>query len=103
MDQQLINELVEEGIQAGLDSALLVYEKGGHSKTVATLTLPDGLGASLNQDAKVVGVSSTGEQIVLAATDDYESTATSVQLVYVTPNCYIGGLPEAEQVSTGCK
>lgn len=99
----MINDLVDEEIQAAFDSALAIYTEGGHSKSVATLSVSGGLGTSLSKDAKVVGQSTTGEQIVLTSTDDYDSTATSIKLLYTTPNCYVGGLPEAEQNFDGCK
>lgn len=99
----MIDNYVEEAIQAGFDAAYAIYTKGGHSKSVATLSVSNGLGTSLKQDAKVVGVSTTGEQIVLAALQDYDSAATSIDLVYVTPNCYVGALDEADRVLTGCK
>jgi hypothetical protein len=99
----MIDNYVEEAIQAGFDSAYLIYTKGGHSKSVATLSVPSGLGASMKRDAKVVGLSTTGEQIVLAALEDTAAAATSIQLVYITDNCYVGGLDEADRVLTGCK
>jgi hypothetical protein len=103
LDQQMINDLVDEEIQAAFDSAYSIYTKGGHSKSVATLSVPGGLKASLTKDSKVVGQSTTGEQIVLTPSEDYASGATSVKLLYSTPNCYVGGLPEAEQNLDGCK
>jgi hypothetical protein len=104
LDEKAISGLVDEGIQASFDQAYDVYTKGGYSKSVAKLTLSGSLGASLKKDDKVVGVSQKGEQIVLMAADDYDNSATSVELVYAdtTSFCSVGGLAEAERVYEGC-
>lgn len=111
LDQQKINTYLDEGAQTSFDHAKSVYEKGGYSKSMATLKFSgNGFPEELKKGDVVVGKSTEDTDVVLMAADTVSAGATSAKFQYKEGNCNVGGLPgpsdgadgSGEQNWSGC-
>lgn len=102
LDAAFINSQMDTPTDTSFQYAKNVYEKGAHSKVVASITLGAGLEVDLNEGDQITGKNDQGGQVVLKAYDDYPAGTTEIRAQYVTEGCYVGGLPSASQVLTGC-
>lgn len=80
LDQQLLQSLLD---QQDLTGASLLYSKGAHSKSYASVTLEESTGR-INKNMAFVGTTISGKPIVLYAYSDYDVGETSIRLRYAT-------------------
>lgn len=80
LDQQLMQSLLE---QNNFADASLVYNKGAHSKSYASVTLEESTGR-INKNTAFVGTTISGEPIVLYAYSNYAAGETAIKLRYAT-------------------
>jgi len=100
-DQMAVEQYLEGETGQSFAYAKDVYEKGAFSKSVATLALTDsrGLTIALKKGRPVAGKNAAGNEIALAAYQDYEPGAKEVLLQYVSEGCYVGGLARPDTIS----
>ena len=104
-DQAVIEKLCGLGTTAGLDQSLAVYEQGGHSKSFAEITITGGLQTTVLKGTNMEQGSISGK-----ALEDTPSGSPTIKMQYSTSdsvleyvNCKVGGLPDDETVTAGCK
>ena len=107
LDQIALEEAIATKDDAGFAAAKNIYEKGGYSKSYATVTLSTGLAADIPQYTAVNGVSSSGDAVAGKAFADTTAGTTEFVVLYNTTdtmatymNCKVGGLPNP--VFDGC-
>lgn len=90
-------------------AAKKVYENGGHSKSYAVLSLNSDLTASYNKGSAVSAPSYGGDVATGKLYKDAEQGDSIIYVQYSTGDsqenyqfCQVGGLPQAEQVTSGC-
>lgn len=102
LDQQ---EMVEHLQSLAMESALAMYQEGGHSASVATLFLSAPFPTSIKDRSIVLGVSETGEQVRGDVLMGSPAQSTTVGVTYSVstdgPHCYVGG--KSNPVTEGCK
>jgi len=103
-----------DGDQAGLETAigaktdaafadgLAVYESGGSSKAVATLTLFTPLAADVAKGTIMAGSVVSGAVVTASAYSDFAAGDTTIDLKYDPTTCQEGALPVDSQVTSGC-
>jgi hypothetical protein len=96
--------------ETSFDQAQLVYTDGGNSKSVATLSIPGGLPRNIAAGTKLTAKGLDNGDVVGTADSDAEAGATSLLFRYPIStvqddhlDCRVGGLPNNEQVTGGCK
>jgi hypothetical protein len=98
-------EMVEHLENLAMESALAVYQEGGHSASVATLLLSAPFPTPIQDRSIVLGVSKTGEQVRGDVLMGSPAQTTSVEVTYPVstdgPHCYVGG--KSNPVTEGCK
>lgn len=109
LDQVSLQNQVGLQTDEGFLAATRIYRDGGNSKSYAKIELDSGLSASASKGAAVVGVSVAGDALNGILMEDVASGGTQIKVQYATTDnsashvgCKIGGLPEAEQVDSGC-
>ncbi|KAL7578357.1 hypothetical protein ACA910_012762 [Epithemia clementina (nom. ined.)] len=108
-DQAVIEEYCGFGDSPGMDAARQVYQNGGHSKSVAFLTLASPLANSISKDTELSATSVSGATVIGKALSDYAQNSQTIGFQYTTSDdpteyvgCQVGGLPEKDQKTTGC-
>jgi hypothetical protein len=105
LDQKAMEIELDTITEAGFDNARNIYEKGGHSKSYAVLSLNTAL-SSVSEGTSITGSNDMGDVITGEAYVD--ATSSELQFRYgVSSNqesysqCQVGGLSETNTV--GCK
>ena len=87
---------------AGFADGKAIYEEGGNSKSVATLTLSEPLTTAISKSAVVSGVSIGGGIVAATAYAEYPVGSTTIDVKYTPMTCLIGALSSESQVDSGC-
>jgi hypothetical protein len=89
------------GSSVSLNNAKRIYEEGGHSKSVAKVTLSTPLTGSLAKFASVSGRNEDGGAVYGKVYDDYPNGSNQIMVQYKTTDnqasyvsCQVGGLPK---------
>jgi hypothetical protein len=92
-----------------LYDAQKIYEVGGHSKCYADLSIPYGLSEAVPEGTLLEGVRrDTRERVLGKAMMNTPAKSTHLLFQYDvsirrnSPSCFVGGLPEDQQDTTGC-
>ena len=109
-DQTVLEELLHLRTAESFTAAEAVYRKGGHSKSIATVTLKTGLSGDIVKGTELYGIDKDERDVIGTAAMDYKKGDTVIEFVYPatkkdeTPyDCHVGGLPEDKQERDGCK
>jgi len=83
-----------------------VYKLGGHSKSVATLTVP-GLSAAVAKGAEFTGTAINGKTVRGKAFEAADATDTTIRIQYLyndlsETGCFSGGIPGEDEENGGC-
>jgi hypothetical protein len=101
----VIEGLTDAFSDATFSQARDVYEKGGYSKSVATVSLPTALTSRIDAGTDVQGLAEDGSVALMFAFAEAAEGAVSLELQYRTSEaggttCNVGGLPSP--ITTGC-
>jgi len=77
-----------------------VYQDGAFSKTIATVSIADGVTIDASKGTKVTGKNIAGGEVVLSLPSDISQGATSVDLQYSQEGCHVGGLVGPQNIVT---
>lgn len=104
LDAAYMETMLDTATDLAFTNAKSVYTNGGHSKSVATVTIPGGLSNNVEEEDEVTGENEDGHQVVLKAYATYSGAdnLTAIELQYVTDGCYVGGLPSSDRQTGGC-
>lgn len=93
-----------------LDAAQLVYKEGGNSKSFAVLSITGGLSQNIAAGTKLTATGKDERSVVGTALVTANSGEPTVSFKYPVTDtgddhldCRVGGLPENEHVTDGCK
>ena len=109
-DQTVMESLIAGATQQSFDDGKKVYTMGGNSKTIATLQVTGGLPQAVKAKTKLTATGVDGRSVVGIAAKD--AAANSNLLLFQYPvttdyenylDCRVGGLPENERITEGCK
>mmetsp|Transcript_44814 Transcript_44814/g.50647 ORF Transcript_44814/g.50647 Transcript_44814/m.50647 type:complete len:583 (+) Transcript_44814:91-1839(+) len=107
LDQEAIELQLSASTDQSYEVARDIYTKGGHSKSVAVVTLATPLTKSLKTATSVTGKNSDGMLVVGKIYDNYSSGASEIGVQYKTIDiqkfvvgCQVGGL--AKPNLSGC-
>jgi hypothetical protein len=96
--------------ETSFDQAQLVYTDGGNSKSIATLSIPGGLSQSIAKGTQLTAKGLDDGNAFGTAVSDADVGDTSLLFKYKVStvqddhvDCRVGGLPDDEQVTDGCK
>jgi hypothetical protein len=108
MDQNLMETYLSS---SAFDVARSIYEKGGHSKSYAevTVTSQGGLPYAIAKDERVRGFTSDGRAVAGTALDSYGKGSSTFGFLYFVSDdqsnhvgCMVGGLPLSDQKLDDC-
>lgn len=101
LDQSEMEDQLSIGSEASFERARKIYTDGGHSKSVAVVTLSTPLTRGLPKFTQVSGTNEAGQAVYGKLYDNYPNGATTVEIQYKTTdiqasyvNCQVGGLPK---------
>lgn len=101
LDQSELEDQLAIGSSVSLNNAKRIYEEGGHSKSVAKVTLSTPLTGSLAKFASVSGRNEDGGAVYGKVYDDYPNGSNQIMVQYKTTDnqasyvsCQVGGLPK---------
>jgi len=101
-DQSKFEVPLNTETDAGYAAAKAIYENGGHSKSIVTVTLDSPLTSTIAKKTKFSGSSYTGDLFVGEAYEEAESGSTELKLKYAPGTCQVGALAEVDRKSDGC-
>jgi len=101
-DQAAMEAAIEKKTTEAFEAGKDIYEQGGSSKSVATLTLSDALTAVIPKNTVVSGVSIGGAVVTAKAYDEFPTGSTTIDVKYTPMTCLIGGLDPDDYVDSGC-
>jgi len=100
LDVSEMEDQLAIGTEISFANAREIYEKGGYSKSVATVTLTTPLSVGIDKDTLVQGVSASGAPVYGTLSKTYNSGDRTMEIQYKTTdeqkayvNCQVGGLP----------
>lgn len=94
-DQAAMEAKIATKDAAGFALGKAIYEDGGNSKSVGTLTLDSPLLVAIAKGAVVSGSSMTGNVVTATAYAAYDVGATTIDVKYTPMTCLIGALDQA--------
>jgi len=86
----------------GYADARAIYENGGHSKSIVTVTLDSPLTSAVAKKTKISGSTYTGDLFIGEAYEEAAAGATELILKYAPGVCQVGALAEVDRNSDGC-
>mmetsp|Transcript_21764 Transcript_21764/g.37049 ORF Transcript_21764/g.37049 Transcript_21764/m.37049 type:complete len:586 (-) Transcript_21764:238-1995(-) len=110
LDLQLIETELFKSSEDSFRNALQIYQNGGHTASIATLTLTSAISGPVAEGTRVAGLDSLNRDVIGEVSQDYPVGATELNVLYVpTSNqqsyleCLVGGLTVVNQSQTsGC-
>eukprot|EP00567_Pseudictyota_dubia_P012364 CAMPEP_0197443820 /NCGR_PEP_ID=MMETSP1175-20131217/9455_1 /TAXON_ID=1003142 /ORGANISM="Triceratium dubium, Strain CCMP147" /LENGTH=504 /DNA_ID=CAMNT_0042974503 /DNA_START=123 /DNA_END=1637 /DNA_ORIENTATION=+ len=109
LDQLSFETLLGLQTTEGFEMAGRVYREGGNAKSYADIAVEGGLATAVGQGAMVQGVNEAGETVTGMVYADTDAGKTDVRIQYKISDtvanhvgCKVGGLPDGEQVMSGC-
>jgi len=96
-DQAAMESAIEAKTVEAFAAGLAIYENGGGSKGVGSLTLSTPLAADVLKNTMMTGTGVGGKVVVASAYADFAAGATSIDLKYEPATCQ-----EAAGVTDGC-
>jgi len=100
LDQEAIEDQLAIGSDVSFEKARRIYSDGGHSKSVAEVTLSSPLTRGMGKFSMVSGKSANGLPIYGKLYDNYPNGDTRIEIQYRTfdqqstyVGCQVGGLP----------
>jgi len=93
LDQAALMKALEPETVAAFALAKTIYEKGGYSKSRATVTLTQPLDQDgLTKDTILSGKTNDGNVFIGTVADNYDEGDTEIKIKYAPGQCYVGGL-----------
>ena len=90
--------------EEGLRNADRVYALGGHSRSIATLTLTQPLAQRHHKGESVLGVDADGNDVFGTILADIHTNSMTIELFYNGESgCNVGGLQGEAIQTNGCK
>jgi hypothetical protein len=105
LDQQAMEVALGAYTDTGFKAARLIYEKGGHSRSYAVVTLDAAPDGTPLKETKVTGKTASGDTVDGTLLADYVAGSLSLSVLYDTAStekCQVGGLAVADRVTKGC-
>jgi len=82
--------------------AKAIYENGGHSKSIVTITLTSPLETTVTKKTKMSGSTISGGLCVLEVYEDTAPGSTQMKLKYEPGVCQVGALAQSDTNTDGC-
>jgi len=99
LDQLAFEEQLSVGSDASFTRAWRIYERGGHTRSSATLFLDAPLTRGLSEKSLVTGQTEDGTTVTGDLLDNYPNGISTIEVLYTTSNiqksyvnCQVGGL-----------
>jgi len=83
-------------------SGMAIYEQGGHSKSIVTLTLDEPLTVTIAKKTEFSGSDIEGNLLKGKAVEETPIGSTTLKLLYEPGKCMIGALDDDQRKFTGC-
>ena len=87
LDQLAIENYLEGQSIQSFTYARNVYEDGGYSKSVASITLDSPLTITIPKGTRIGGTSASGGDVALVSYADYDPDDQKIDVQYVTDGC----------------
>lgn len=101
LDQSALEDQLAIGSTVSFGNAKRIYTDGGHSKSVAKVTLSSPLNGALTKFTAVTGRNEDGGAVYGRVYDDYKNGESQISVQYKTTDnqasyvsCQVGGLPK---------
>lgn len=101
-DQSKMEAVLGLDTTEGYADARKIYEDGGHSKSIVTVTLDSPLTKTVPVDTKISGSTYTGDLFVGEAYEEAAAGETELKIKYAPGVCQVGALAEVDRNSDGC-
>jgi len=101
LDQAAVEDCIGGKNATSYEKGQAIYENGGNSKSVATVTFSAETTSDIAKGTVFSGVGLGGGVVTASAYDTYLAGSTSIVLKYAPTTCLIGALPEPT-VTDGC-
>jgi len=101
-DQSKMEAVLGLNTPDGYADAKAIYENGGHSGSIVTVTLDSPLGSTVAANTKISGSTYTGDLFVGEAYGEASAGSTEIKIKYAPGVCQVGSLAEVDRNSDGC-
>lgn len=102
IDQIRMEAVLGLGTNAGYAAAKAIYENGGASKSIVTVTLDSALTESVAKKTKFSGSDYTGSLFVGELYEDALVGASEIKLKYAPGTCQVGAFADVDRITDGC-
>jgi len=101
LDQLAMEEQLSVGSEGSFEKAWNIYSRGGHSRSVAIISLEVPLTRGMAKNTPVSGVAENGLTVTGTLFDNYPNGISTIEIQYTTTDsqesyvgCQVGGLPD---------